>query len=57
MKAAAKPPMIAPGIVVDSRSRPSFTLVNWALVYMLAAVHELATMATKLLPIATWIGK
>src|SRR4030042_5639776 len=57
LTAAIKPPIIAPGVVAVSRSRPSFILFNRILVYMPAAVHELATMATRLLAMATLIGR
>src|SRR4030042_4454208 len=55
--AAIKPPIIAPGVVAVSRSRPSLILFNRDLVYMPAAVHELATIATRLLAMATLIGR
>ena len=49
-------PKMAPGIVAVSKSNPNLIFVILVFKYALAAVQELATIATKLLPMAICIG-
>ena len=49
---AARAPKIAPGMVEVSSRSPSLIFVKRVLVYILLAVQDVATIATRLLPIA-----